>query len=79
MTWAALIPVIIQYGLPFAEKLWSQWTNNAGATPTQGDWDELKALASNNARTQMLAALSRAGIDPNSPTGQQFIALVPTT
>lgn len=73
MTWATLIPIIAQYGIPLAEKLWSKWTSNT--VPTQADWDELRALAQQNASTHMLAALSRAGIDPNSDQGKALLGL----
>lgn len=72
---AILVPLLLQYGLPFVEKIILLWTSKADVT--QADWDSLKALAQNNARTQMLAALSRAGIDPNSPQGQALLAQVP--
>ena len=74
MTWTALIPLVIDYGIPFAEKMWQLWST--ATAPTQADWDALKALAAQNGRTQMLAALSRAGIDPNSDQGKAFLALV---
>lgn len=73
--WAALIPVILQYGVPFAENIWQQWSS--GKDPTQADWDVLKQLSTNTARTQMLAALGRAGVDPASPQGVALLAQVP--
>ena len=72
---AILVPLLLQYGLPFVEKIIALWT--AKADVTQADWDSLKTLAQNNARTQMLAALARAGIDPNSAQGQALLAQVP--
>jgi hypothetical protein len=76
MTWAAIIPIIIQYGLPVAESLWQKWTT--GAAPTQADWDSLKALASETARDRVLAAMARAvpPIDPASPQGLALLAAV---
>lgn len=73
--WATLIPVILQYGLPFAEKLWQQWTS--GKDPTQADWDALKGLAQNTARSQMVAALARAGIPLDDPKAVALLAQVP--
>lgn len=75
MTWAALIPILIQYGLPFVDGLIQRLESNS--TITLADWQALKALANQSARTQMLAALQRAGIDPNSAQGQQMLGLVP--
>ncbi len=73
---SVLVTLLLQYGLPFVEKILLMWTS-PNATVTQADWDSLKALAQNNARTQMLAALSRAGIDPNSPQGIALLGQVP--
>ncbi len=73
--WATLIPVIAQYGIPFAESLWTKWTS--GKDPTAQDWADLKALAGQTAKSQMLAALGRAGIDPASPQGVALLAEVP--
>lgn len=71
---AALIPLIIQYGIPAAEFIWSKFSSN---TPvTQEDWDKLKAMADQNSSIQMGAALTRAGIDPNSDKGKALLALV---
>ncbi len=76
MTWAALIPLIVQYGLPVAEAIWKKVTT--GANPTQADWDELKTLASTTARDRALAAMARATppIDPTSPQGLAILAAV---
>lgn len=74
MGWATLIPIILQYGVPFAETIYNLFTKNT--PPTQADWDALKAAANTNARAQMLVQLAAAGIDPNSPQGQALLALV---
>lgn len=74
--WTVLLPLIVQYGLPFAEQMWQNI--NAGTDPTQAQWDQLKALSQNTARTQLLAALARAGVDPASPNAVALLALVPT-
>lgn len=72
---SVLIPLLIQYGFPFVEKVIGLWTSKS--TVTLEDWNSLKELAQNNARTQMLAALSRAGIDPASPQGVALLSQVP--
>ena len=74
MNWIALLPVIIQYGFPVAEKLWALWTS--GATPTQADWDALKALGLSTRKQDMMASMVRNGIDPLSPQGQALLALI---
>lgn len=74
MNWATLVPIIVQYGLPVAEKLFQLWTTNAA--PTQADWDALKALGLATRKQDMTAALIRNGVDPQSPQGQALLALV---
>ena len=73
MGWEILIPIIAQYGLPLAEKLWSKWASKAEVT--QADWDELKAAAYQTARDRMLKVLADNGIDPASEQGKAFLAL----
>lgn len=75
MNWATLIPLIISQGLPLAEKLWQLF--KAGGEPTQADWDALKALSQETARSQMIKALQRAGIALDSPQAVALLALVP--
>jgi hypothetical protein len=77
MPWVTLVPLLLQYGLPFVDKLITFWTTNPNAVPTQAEWQSLMALANQNARTQMLSALARAGIDPASPQGVALLALTP--
>jgi hypothetical protein len=74
---AILIPLLIQYGLPFVDKIFTLWTTNPNAVPTLDEWTALKALAQQTAKTQMLAALQRAGIDPASPQGVSLLNQVP--
>lgn len=74
MPWPLIIQLIAQYGLPLAEQLWQKWGSTGPAT--QAEWDQLKALAAQNAKAQMMAALVRNGVDPNSAQGQQLLALV---
>ncbi len=74
MSWAVLIPILLQYGVPFAEKIWILVTSNAA--PTSADWAALKALAMQTPVSQMTDALKRAGIDPSSPQGKIFLDLV---
>lgn len=73
MNWTALIPIIAQYGIPLAESLFQKWTT--AAVPTQADFDELRALASRTAKDEMLLALQRANVDPNSDAGKALLAL----
>jgi hypothetical protein len=76
MGWDVIAGVIIQYGLPFAEKLISNWTNKNPVTVQE--WNDLKALAQNSALSQMKAALARAGISESDPHAVALLAQVPT-
>lgn len=73
MNWAVLIPIIAQYGLPLAEKLWQKWSS--GTPPTQVDWDELRVLAEQTAEQRMKADLAAAGIPLDSEEAKALIAL----
>lgn len=75
MGWEVLIPIIAQYGLPLAEKLWQKWS--AKGEPTQADWAELKAIASQTARMRLVDALSRAGISLDDPKAVDLLSKVP--
>lgn len=69
-----LIPIIAQYGLPVAEKLFQKWSS--GNPPAQTDFDELRALASQSAADRMKAALSAAGIPLDDPHAAKLLSLV---
>ena len=73
MSWAVLIPIIAQYGIPLAEKLFQKWTS--GSVPSQADFDELRALSGQSAADRMKANLVAAGVDLNSPQAQQLLKL----
>ena len=74
--WQILIPVITQYGLPFAQKIWEKWTS--GANPTPQDWADLTAMSQQTALSQMKSALARAGIPETDPHAVALLAQVPT-
>ena len=78
MPLVTLIPLLIQYGLPFVDKIFTTWTTNPNTVVSLDEWNTLKALAQNTAKSQMLAALSRAGIDPNSDQGKALLSQVPS-
>lgn len=73
MDWASIATLIVQYGLPFVEKLVSNITSEAEVTPQA--WAELIALTKQTARDRMLNTLTQQGIDPNSDKGKALLAL----
>lgn len=72
--WAALIPIIAQYGLPLAETLFKKWSS--GVDPTQADFDELRAMANVTAYDKMKEQLTSAGIPLDDPKAKALLALV---
>lgn len=73
MSWAILVPLIAQYGLPYVEKLYTLWTSSA--TPTMADFDALRALANQTAADRMKANLVAAGISLESDQAKALLAL----
>jgi hypothetical protein len=74
MNWAVLIPIIANYGLPLAEKLFAKWTS--GNPPTAADFDELRAEASQTAVDRLKSAAVNAGFTLDDPKVQQLLILV---
>lgn len=73
MNWVVLAPIIAEYGLPFAEKLWR--LVSSGTAPTQADWDELRKLSRKTPRSKMEEALVGAGIDLSSEQAKALLAM----
>ena len=73
MSWATWIPVIIQYGLPVAQKLWEKATS--GKDPTAEDWAELTTMSKDTAQSRTVIVLLQNGIDPTSDKGKAILAL----
>lgn len=75
--WSILTPIIAQYGVKFAQQLYTNMTQ--GTPPTDAQWATLNTLAEQNAKSQMLLALARNGVDPTSPQGVALLALTPAS
>jgi len=65
MPLAALLPLIIQYGLPLAQSIWTKI--QSGKDVTQADWDELNQIANQTAASHLASAVAKAAIDPKDP------------
>jgi hypothetical protein len=74
MTWAILIPLIAQYGLPLVQQLVQKW--ESGAAPTAADFTVLLAASQQTAKSQMTAQLTAAGIPLTDPHAVALLALV---
>lgn len=74
MGWETIVALALQYGLPFAEKMWTKWAS--GNPPTAADWAELNALALTGAKARMIQILAQNNVDPNSEKGKALLALI---
>ncbi len=59
MTWAQLIPLITQWGIPYAYEVWMIVTQHAN--PSQEAWDKLLALSAKSYDEYIRDAQKRAG------------------
>lgn len=68
-----LIPLIAQYGIPFATQMIQLWESKSNVTLDQ--WNALLAQESQTAADRMKLQLTAAGIDLNSPQAQALLKL----
>lgn len=73
-TWAIIANLIVTQGIPVAEAIFQKWS--AGAEPTQKDFDDIRALASQTAADRLKAGLVAAGIPLDSDQARALLALV---
>lgn len=71
---ATILKYVLQYGPGALQAIVDLFKSG---NPTQEQWQALLAATQSTARQQMLAALVRAGIDPNSDQGKAMLALTP--
>lgn len=73
MSFEALVPLLIQYGLPTVQYIVAKIESKAQVT--SADITALIALESRSAKDEMLAVLKSQNIDPASPQGVALLAL----
>jgi hypothetical protein len=73
LTWAAFLPLIIQYGPEVAAQIWA--LVEAGKPPTDADWAALLVKTKVTAKQAMAVSFARNNIDPNSPMGVALLAM----
>lgn len=71
---AQIAMLIAQYGIPFVEYLIQLIQNKITVTATE--WANLKLLAGATAKSELLARMQAAGMDPASPQAVALLALV---
>jgi hypothetical protein len=74
MNWQILASIVAQYGIPVAEAIYKKWA--AGTVPTQADFDEFRALASQTSADRLKAQLVLAGIPLDDPKAIELLKLV---
>lgn len=74
MNWATIAQLIIQIGLPAAQKIWEKW--QVKGEPTAEDWAELRLLANRTPESLLMQALINNNIDLNSEKAKELLRLV---
>ena len=64
MTWAALAPFIIQYGIEAGFKLWS--LIQSGEDITSADWEELRGVVNKTKAEYLAESRERLGLPPEA-------------
>ncbi len=62
MGWQLILPLVAQYGIPYAYQIWLIVTQHA--EPTQAAWDALLALSQKPMLEFINDARARAGLPP---------------
>lgn len=75
MDWATLAMIIGRFGINTAEYIFNKW--QTGAIPTREEWDELRALANQTPRSQVLDAAARLGLSETDERVKALLALIP--
>jgi hypothetical protein len=73
MDWLTIAQLIIKEGLPLAESLWQKWSANT--VPTQKDFDDLKAKATQTAQDRTKVVLAALGIPLTDPRAVALLGL----
>lgn len=68
-----LIPLLVQYGVPFVTQMITLWESKA--TVTLDQWNALLAQTSQTPQDRMKATLTAAGVDLTSQQAVTLIAL----
>lgn len=73
MGWEILVSLIIKEGLPVAAAIFQKW--KSGNPPSQADFDELRAMAKQQAVDRIKLQLVSAGIPLDSPQAVALLAM----
>lgn len=69
-----LIPIIAQYGIPIAQRIWEM--AQSGREMTQADWDELNRLTALTPARHLELVAQTAGVPMTDPRIQAIQALI---
>jgi len=74
MNWLLFAQLVVQVGLPAAERIFQKW--QSGERPTQEDIDEIKEAANTTAVDRVKARLVAKGIPLDSDKAKEILAAV---
>lgn len=77
MTWVLFAKLVLEIGLPAAQKVIAKW--QSGAQVTAADVQEVVDAAKVDALARTRARLLANGIDPESEKGKEILKLIDTT
>lgn len=75
ITWSMVAGLLIKYGPEVANLIISKW--NAGKSVTIEEWNELLALASKTAESQLLDAIGRNGFSLDNEHVKNLLSMLP--
>jgi len=74
ISWSVIAGLMLQYGLPIAERVYQKWSS--GTPPTQADFDELNQMKRETPQNLFNEMLIARNADPNSAWAQELKRLI---
>ena len=74
MGWEFFAQLILQYGLPLAERICQKWANKEPIS--QKDWDELNAMAAKTPKSLAMEVIKAKGLNLDDPKVVKLLALL---
>lgn len=75
ITWFTIAGLLLKYSPEVVDFILQKLKGGGDVTPAE--WEELKLLAQQTPRTQLLSALARAGVAEDDPKALALLALLP--
>ncbi len=74
ISWSVIAGLVVQYGLPLAERIWQKASSNS--PPTQADFDELKAMSERTPESLLREVLAANGVSETDPKAIEIFRLL---